>query len=83
MHVVTVRIGVWVDLRRTSESPRTAQIDIALLLQIRHLETTEYGDSIVVGIVVVPLIALRVDEKHHVGQMVIIINYVSILCNQY
>lgn len=55
MHIVTVGIRVRVDLRRTSESPCTAQIDIALLLEIRHLETTEHGDSVVVGIVVVPL----------------------------
>ena len=65
------------DLGRASQDPRTTDIDIALVSEVVGLESSEHGDAVIVGVVVVPLETLRVDEEHHVREAMVIIDYIS------
>lgn len=55
MHVIPVRVRVRPDLRRTAQSPRTAQIHVALFLEVGDLEVAQHRHAVVIGVVVVPL----------------------------
>ena len=65
------------DLGRASQDPRTTDIDIALVSEVVGLESSEHGDAVIVGVVVVPLKALGVDEEHQVRETVVIVDYIS------
>jgi hypothetical protein len=62
MHIVTMSICKWMNLHRTPEDPGAPEINVSLLLEVGELEMAEHGDTIIVGVVVVPLESLRVDE---------------------
>lgn len=74
MHVLAVRIGVRTDLDGATESPGAAQIDIALFLEVRHLKIAKHADAVVVGVVVVPLVLLGVDEEEDFGETVVVVD---------
>jgi uncharacterized protein YqgV (UPF0045/DUF77 family) len=46
-------------------------------LEIGGLDVAQHGDTVVVGVVVVPLVARRVDEEHYIGEVFVIVNDVS------
>lgn len=77
MDVFAMGVGMWTDLGRASQDPRTAEVHVALLLEVLGSKTPEHGDAVVVGVVVVPLEALRVDEEHHVGEAVVVVDNVA------
>lgn len=72
-----MRITEGMNLRRTAQDPGAAQIHVALFLEIWDLEVAKNGHTIVVGVIVVPLVSLGMDEKNRVGKIVVIINYIS------
>lgn len=77
MDILAVCIAVRSNLRRASENPGAAQVDIALFLEVGDLETVEHRDAVVVGVVVMPLISLGMDEEHGFGETVIVIDDIS------
>jgi hypothetical protein len=42
-------------------------INVAFFLKVRQLEVAEHREAVVIGIVIVPLVAVWVDEKDVVG----------------
>lgn len=77
MYVVAMRIAQGVDLARAAECPDAPQIDISLVLEVWDLEVAQHGDAVIVWIVVMPLEALRVNEEHDIGEVLVIIDEVS------
>ena len=78
MNVFAVVRRVRADLDWTAQNPGTAEIHIATLLEVRNLKAPYHWHTVVVGVVVVPLVALGVDKENIVGEVVIIINYVPV-----
>lgn len=74
VHVIAVGIGVRTDFDGTSENPRAAQIHVALFLEIGDLEVAEHADAVVVGVIVVPLVLLGVDEEEGFGEAVVVVD---------
>lgn len=72
--VIAMGIGEWVDLDRATEHPGTAQVHVALFLKVGDLELLEHRDAVVVGIVVVPLEALRMNEEHRIWEIVVVVD---------
>jgi hypothetical protein len=68
------------DLVWAPEGPRAADVDVSLLLEVRKLEVAEHGEAVVVGVVVVPLVAVRMDEEDVIGEVVVVVDDVAILC---
>lgn len=67
-------IGVRTDFDGTPENPRAAEVNVALFLEVRNLEVAEHANAVVVGVVVVPLVSLGVDEEDHFGQAVVVVD---------
>lgn len=78
VHVFAVGIGVRTDFHRTPENPRTAEVNVALFLEIRDLKVAEHTDAVVVGIIVVPLVSLGMDEQEGFGKTVVVVDYIPI-----
>lgn len=74
VHVFAVGIGVWTDFDGTSENPRAAQIHVALFLEVGDLKVAEHADTVVVGVVVVPLVLLGVDEEEGFREAVVVVD---------
>lgn len=67
-----------VDFTRTPKGPRTSNVDVSFLLKIWELEMAQHGHAVIVWIVVVPLIAVRMDEEDVVGESVVVVYDVAI-----
>lgn len=65
------------DLGGASKNPDTSQVGIPNFLEVVESEVLEEGESIVVGVVVVPLEALGVVEDDVAGQGVVSVNDVA------
>lgn len=78
VYVLAVRIGQRMDLLWTPQDPGTAQVNVTLLLEVWELEIAQHWHAIVVGVVVVPLVSLGMDEEDRVGEVVIIVDDVPI-----
>jgi hypothetical protein len=50
-----------------AQEPCATYINVAFFLKTRQLEVAEHRDTVVVGIVVVPMVSVWVDEKDVVG----------------
>ena len=66
------------DLCRTPQHPDTPNIDKALLFEVRELQMAEHGHAVEIGIVVVPLVALRVQEEDVGGEGGVVVDYVAV-----
>lgn len=66
------------NLAGTAERPGAAYIHVAFLLEVWQLEVSQHREAVVVGIVVMPLVSIRVDEEDVVGKGVIMVDYVSV-----
>lgn len=62
MHVLAVGVGEGVDLGGAAEDPGAAEVDVAVVEEVLEAEVFEHGEAVVVGVVVVPLVALRVEH---------------------
>jgi hypothetical protein len=65
------------DLAGASQHPSTPDIDVALLLEVRNLEMAKHGNTIVIGVVVVPLVAVRVNEEDVVRKIIVVVDDVA------
>jgi hypothetical protein len=65
------------DLCRTAKNPDTSQVGVADLLEVVEAEVLEEGESIIVGVIVVPLEALGVVEDDVPGQGIVSVNDVA------
>lgn len=77
VHILAVGIRVGSDFRGASEGPGAAEIHIALFQEVGDLEVAQHGDTVVVGVVVVPLVAQGVDEEHDFGEPVVVVDDIS------
>ena len=77
--VRTLVVGAlsWEDLVGTARRPGAAEGSIADFFDVRELEVLDGGNSVVHGIVVVPLVAFGVEEDHVVGQVIVVVNDVG------
>lgn len=75
--VFAVGVGVRPDLRRTSQDPGATEIHVALVMEVAGLDSSQHGDAVVVGVVVVPLVALGVDEEHPIGETVVVVDDIA------
>lgn len=74
---LAVILFVRLDFFGAPHLPGAAQVDVALFLEIGQLEVAEDRQAVVVGVVVVPLVALGMQEENVVGQIVVIVNEVA------
>jgi hypothetical protein len=65
------------DLARAAQGPSTPDVDVPFLLEVGNLEMPQHGEAIVVGIVVVPLVAVRMDEENVVGKIVVVVDDIA------
>jgi hypothetical protein len=65
------------DLCGTAKNPYTSQVGVADLFEVVESEVLEERESIVVGVVVVPLEALGVVKDDITGQRVVSVNDVT------
>lgn len=65
------------DLVGTAGRPGAAEGGIADFFDVRELEVLDGGDAVVHGVVVVPLVALGVEEDHVVGEVVVVVDDVG------
>lgn len=77
MKILAVRVGEGMDFIRATQDPGAAQIDVSFFLNIGGLNFADHGNAIVVRVIVVPLVALGVDEEHDIGQVVVVVNDVA------
>lgn len=61
----------------TPKHPGAADVDVALGFEVGQLEAAEHGEAVVVWVVVVPLVAVGVDEEDVVGEGVVVVDYVA------
>jgi hypothetical protein len=65
------------DLAGASKQPCAPDVDISLLLEIWYLEMSKHGQTIVVGVIIVPLVAIWVNKEHVVRELVVMIDDVA------
>jgi hypothetical protein len=65
------------DLAGAAQGPSTPDVDIPFLLEVGNLEVSQHGETIVIGIVVVPLVAVRMDEENVVRKIVVVVDDVA------
>lgn len=65
------------DLSWASQGPRAANVDITLFFEIGQLEVAKHGEAVVVGVVIVPLVTVGVNEKDVVGELVVVIDDIA------
>lgn len=65
------------DLVWAAEGPGAADVDVAFFLEVRQLEVAQHGETVVVGVIVVPLVAVGVDEEDVVGEGCVVVDYVA------
>lgn len=82
MNVVAVGRRVRADLDRTAQDPSAAEIYITAVLEVGDLDAPYHWHAVVVGVVVVPLVALGVDEEDSLGEVVIMVNYIPVESRQ-
>lgn len=74
MHRFPMLVLKWSNLYWTSQHPGAAQVHVALLLQVFGAKAAEHRQSIIVWVVIVPLIARRVDEQDIIGKVVVVVD---------
>jgi len=79
MHSLSVfaRFRQRLDLVGAAEGPGAADVDVAFFLEVRQLEVAKHGEAVVVRVVVVPLVAVGVDEEDVVGEGRVVVDYVA------
>jgi hypothetical protein len=65
------------DLAGAAQRPSAPDVDVPFLLEVGDLEVSQHGKAIVVGIVVVPLVAIRMDEENVVREVVVVVDDVA------
>jgi hypothetical protein len=65
------------DLAGAAQRPSTPDIDVSFLFEVGNLKVSQHGEAIVVGVVVVPLVAVRVDEENVVRELVVVVDDVA------
>jgi hypothetical protein len=65
------------DLAGAAQRPSTPDIDVSFLLEVGNLKVSQHGEAIIVGVVVVPLVAVRVDEENVVRELVVVVDDVA------
>lgn len=77
VHVRAVDVGEGADLDGAAKQPDAAEVEVALLGQEGQPEVPEEGDVVVERVVVVPLVALGVDEDYVGGEAVVVVDDVA------
>ncbi|KAG5291499.1 hypothetical protein I7I48_03324 [Histoplasma ohiense] len=77
VHVRTVDVGEGADLDGAAKQPDAAEVEVALLGQEGQPEVPEEGDVVIERVVVVPLVALGVDEDDVGGEAVVVVDDVG------
>lgn len=62
------------DLGRATQNPYTAQVEIPFLLEVRYAKLSQNRQAVIVGIVVVPLVSLRVEKENVCWQFVVVVD---------
>lgn len=65
------------DLIRTSKHPSASYVHVAFFLEVGKLEMSKHGKAVVIRVVVMPLVAVGVNEEDVVGQIVVVVYYVT------
>ena len=65
------------DLVGAAQRPRAADVDVSFFLEVGQLEVSQHRNTVVVGVVVMPLVAVGMDEKYIVRKGIVVVNYVS------
>jgi hypothetical protein len=65
------------DLVGTPQRPRAANVDVSFTLEVWDLEMAQHRQAVIIGVVVVPLIAIRVDKEDVVREGCVVINDIA------